>query len=242
MAKNRDDISELVGEAITKSIEFEELMDQTDFESWLEKDNPDVLKKEFKQVLNPFYEFEKNKKKLRRICCQMRKKGNSEPPRSEDKLSLEKYIVYQLFQSKSERFEARIDFEEEHYKKALHDLLSVFHILQNPKSVISDKKWTILLCNDLSICYAALDNSKMSMGYAEEAKKIIEKKDYVNSYKQFDQKLNADNSTDMANIKNDKFFSDGLYDLYTITLYNLALAERRSHSYDDAERNFTKII
>ncbi len=245
MVENRDNTSRLIDEAIAESIDFERLMDQTDFESWGEEDNPSELTERFKQELSPFYEFKKNKKELRRICCQMRKKGNSEPPRSEDKPSLEKYIVCQLFKSKSERFKARIDSKEdskeEHYKKARYYLLSVLNVLQNLKGNIIDRRWTILLCNDLSICYAGLDNSYMSMGYAEEAKKIM-KKEYRGFYKQFNQKVSVDDSTDAPNVIDNKFLSDRLDVLYTITLYNLALAEKRSHSYNYAERDLGRII
>lgn len=241
MVKNGDNTNRLIDETIAESIDFERLMDQTDFESWRENDDPSVLKACFKQEPSAFCEFEKNKKELRRICCQMIKKGNSEPPRSEDKLSLEKYIVCQLFKSKSERFEARIDFGKGHYKKARHYLLSVLNVLQNLKGNIIDKRWTILLCNDLSICYAGLDNSYMSMGYAEEAKRIM-KKEYRGFCKQFNQKVSVDDSTDAPNVIDDKFLSDRLDVLYTITLYNLALAEKRSHSYNYAERDLGKII
>lgn len=167
----------------------------------------------------------------------MMKKGNSELPRNEDESSLEKHIVYKLFESKSERIKARIGVKEEGYDKARHDLLSVLNILHNPKKYITDKRWMMLLCNDLSICYAALDNSYMSMGYADEAKTIIEKENPY--YEKFNRKLSADNCTNMVN---DKFVSCKFYGLYMITLFNRALAEKRSHSYDDAEKDFSKII
>ena len=78
----------------------------------------------------------------------------------------------------------------------------------------------------------------MSRGYAEEARKVIEEE----SYNKFDQKFSTDNSTNMADIENDKFVSSKFYKLYTITLFNQALAEKRSYLYSEAERNFKRII
>lgn len=238
MAENRNNISILVNECVQTSIEFETLMDKTDFDSWLETDNPGVLRG-LRQEISPFHKFKKNKKKLESICCQMREKGTSKRPKSKDKSLLEKYIVYQLFESKSKRVKARISFKKEEYEKALRDLLPVHDVLQNSKGVINDKRWMILLYNDLSICYAGLENSSMSRGYAEEAKRIMEEEE---SYEKFDQKFSADNSVNMANIADDEFVSSRFYDLYVVTLFNQALAEKLSYSYSEAERDFKKII
>jgi len=187
----------------------------------------------------------------------------------------------------------------------------------------------ILLYNDLSICYAGLDNSSMSRGYAEEARKIIEKEErylfgwdkipgddnvrlitflkanygitgvntaeiekidddktinvstnekslslklndektkvnllindrgvneftvkiengklnlYEKSYKEFEKKWSASKSKNLKDIEDHNFVSSKLYDLYTVALFNQALAERRSSLYTEAERNFKKII
>lgn len=237
-----DNKNKLVNEAIEASIEFEELMDKTDFDSWLEDDNSDKLKT-LGQEITPFKKFEENKRKLKIIYDRMKQNGANKSPKSEDKSSLEKNLIYNLFESKIKRHKARIcskkEDEEKEYNKALYNLLFALNILQNPEIDNNDKRWLILLYNDLSICYAGLENSSMSRGYAEEARRIIEEEE---SYKKFDQKFSTDNSTNMADIVNDKFVSSKFYVLYTITLFNQALAEKRSYLYSEAERNFKKII
>jgi len=243
MAEKGNNISRLVNESVNASIEFEALMDSTDFDSWLESDNPNVLKG-FKQEINPFNKFKKNKKKLESICCRMRKKGTSELPKSEDKSSLERHLIYQLFRAKSKRLDARISSckkdEEDRYEEGLYILLTALNDLQ--KSGVDKeyrRHWLTFIYNDLSICYAGLGNSSISRGYAEEAIKIIKKE---KSYKEFDKRLNAGNSTNRADIENCHFVSSKLYDLYTVALFNQAVAEKRSSLYTEAERNFKKII
>lgn len=56
MAEKGNNISKLVNESVNASIEFEALMDSTDFDSWLESDSPNVLKG-FGQEVNPFNKF-----------------------------------------------------------------------------------------------------------------------------------------------------------------------------------------
>ena len=238
MIENEENVSELINEAIEESSEFEKLMDSTDFESWFESDDSNVLKK-FEQGINPLNEFKKNKKKLERICCRMRKKGTSELPESRNKSSLDKYLVYKLFESKSKRVEARVNFNRGGYEEARSNLSSVSDILQNSKEDINDKRWMLLVYNDLSICWAGLGNSSISRGYAEEAIKVVKNE---KSYVQFGKRLNAGNSNNGADIRNCCFVSSKLYYLYTVALFNQAVAEKRSTLYTAAERNFRKII
>jgi tetratricopeptide (TPR) repeat protein len=241
MTDEGNDGYQLINAAIKASIEFEELMDKTDFDSWLEDDNSDKLRP--KQELTPFNEFKKNKIKLKDICDRMKQMGAAKSPKSGGKSSLERCIISKLFDAKIKRRDARIcpneREEKKEYNTALHILLSALNALQNPERDNMDKRWSILLYNDLSICYAGLKNSSMSRGYAEEARKIIKEE---GSYKGFDQKFSTDNSTNMADIANHKFVSSKFYELYTVTLFNQALAERRSSLYTEAERNFKKII
>jgi ribonuclease BN (tRNA processing enzyme)/tetratricopeptide (TPR) repeat protein len=241
MNDDGNDRDRLINDAIDESIKFEELMDKTDFDSWLDVDSHETLKN-MGQLVDPFIIYKDNEKKLKEICKRKRKGPNKIP--NATKSQVEKYISYQLFLSKNKRLDARIssekDEEENKYEEALYYLLSVLNHLHNSK--IDEKwlkKWMILLYNDLSICYAGLKKSSLSRGYAEEAKKIIEKE---GSYKKFDERLNADNSTNGADIEDHNFVSSKLYDLYTVTLFNQAVAEKRSSLYTEAERNFKKII
>jgi len=257
MAKNGERKTKLLEEAIDASIKFERLMDKTDFDSWLEDDTSSKLEK-MGQEVTPFKKFRKNKEKIENICCKMKKKGSNELPISRDISSLEKYIVYKLFESKNNRLEARKcskkEDEKEKYKEGLPYLLSALNehdkfYLQmkqnesnkslNPGEDSALNRWLILLYNDLSICYAGLENSSMSYGYAEEARRIIEKE---KNYKEFDNKLSANNSTNWQDIKYHDFVSSKLFELYTVTIFNQAEAGRRSNRYAEAEKNFKKII
>lgn len=261
MAKKGERKSKLLGEAIDASIEFEELMDKTDFDSWLDSDEPGALEK-LGQEVAPFNKFRENENILNRICEQMKQRGNNEINDSEEKSKIEKRHIYNLFEAKNKRLDARIctekGDEQKKYKEALHYLLSALNehdkfCLQmkqnesnkslNPGEDNALNRWLILFYNDLSICYAGLEKSSMSRGSAEEAKKIIEKegthKEFEKIFEEFEKKLD---STTLTRISNCDFVSSKLYDLYTIALFNQALAEKRSHSYSEAEKNFKKII
>ena len=195
MAKKGERKSKLLEEAIDASIEFEELMDKTDFDSWLKDDKSDELVKQGQDVA-PFKKYEENIKNLDNIYDRMKLNGANKSPKLEDKFSLEKYLIYNLFKAKNIRRDARIcsnkNDEQEKYKEALHYLLSALNehnkfclqMKQNGSNKSLNtcednalNRWLILLYNDLSICYAGLDNSSMSRGYAEEASKIIKKEE-----------------------------------------------------------------
>lgn len=219
-----DSKNELVNEAIDASIKFEELMDKTDFDSWLDdddagKDNAKILE-DLGQDPSPFRIYEENKKKLKGIYVSINS-GEKKSNNSGDKSFLEE-IIFNLFQSKYIRMEARIcsnkKDEEDKYREALYHLLSGLYTFQNPAAGNIDEWLLVLLYNDLSICYAGLDNSSLSRGYAEEARNIIEGK--------------------QRDFKKDP----NLYYLYTIAIFNQAVAEKRSYLYTEAERNFKRII
>ncbi len=231
----------LIDEAIDASMEFEELMDKTDFDSWFENEDP--AKFADIQDVAPFKKFGKNIAELKEICNGMIKEEDNQSAESVDKSSLKKHIVKELFDAKFKRVEARIcpikEDGEGKYKEAQYCLLSALNQLHLHKQNSIEKKLWILLYNDLSICYAGLENSSMSRAYAEEARKMIEKE---KSYKEFEQKFSDDNSTEMAGIANDEFVTTKLYVLYTVAIFNQAVAEKRSHYYTDAEKNFRRII
>ena len=246
MVEKQIDMKNLINEAIDASITFEELMDKTDFDSWFENEDPN----KFAQIqdVTPFEKFKNDIKELRRICCQIKNKWGTELHEPEDKSSNEISLIFKLFDAKIKRVEARICSQkedgEEIYKDALYHLLSALNPLQKPKGDNIDKRWLILLYNDLSICYAGLENSSMSRGYAQEARWLIEKKEenYEESYKKFYQKLDAEKPANRSNIKEHDFVSSKLYALYTVAIYNQAVAEKRSYYYSDAEKNFRRII
>ena len=122
-------MNKLIDEAIDKSLKFEELMDKTDFDSWLESDKSGELPEW--QDNEPFQEYKKNEKIISGVCCDMKKLGSEELPNNKDKSSLEKYLIFKLFDAKIKRVEARIcskkEDEQEKYKEALPYLLSALN-------------------------------------------------------------------------------------------------------------------
>lgn len=246
MGEKENDIKGLINEAIDASIKFEALMDKTDFDSWLEDDSIAKLES-IGQVVAPFENFEEKVKELRKICKEMKQKGTNELPKSGDKSSLEKYLIYNLFEAKIKRLDARISIdskmETDNYKEALDVLLASLSYLKiSDKDEVSDinnKLWRILFYNDLSICYSGLRNSSMSQGYAEETRKIIEND---SRYKDFNKRLRSTESNGWRDIKKHDFVSSKLYDLYTIAIFNQAEAKRLSYLYTEAERNFKEIM
>jgi tetratricopeptide (TPR) repeat protein len=213
--------------AIDNSIEFEELMDKTDFDSWLEEEETKYEKilNEKEEEYTYFENYINYKNELRTICDQMEKMGLDEIPKKYNKSHIVGYFIKQLVTEKNIRLKARIcskkEDEEKEYIKAISILLTTLSKLQNLERNISTNLCFILLFNDLSICYAGLENSSISRGYAEEAIKIIKKERGGNM--KFNRKSRP-------------------YNLYTVALYNQAIAEKRSHLYTDAERNFKKLI
>lgn len=232
MTEKRNTMKTLIDDAINNSLEFEKLMDETDFDSWLDDDNSNDLKGSG-QDPTPFKKFKENIKKLEGFFNGMTTNESG------DKSSLDKHFPSKLYQSKIERLKARKSPKKESeikcYKEAQKILLDLLNFVQGLKINENDEKYIlILIYNDLSICYAGLENSSISRGYAEEARKRIERDQ---SYKDFEKKFNANES-----IEKDKFLSSKLYDLYTITIFNQALAEKRSYMFFESEKNFKKII
>jgi len=199
------------------------------------------------QFDGPFKNYEKNKKDLKEICYQMKQEVINNSSNSVVNSSLDEDPISKLFKAKLQRLDARIcsnkEDEEKEYNKALHNLLSALNDLQNPEIDNNDKRWLILFYNDLSICYAGRGNSSMSMGYAKEARSIIEEektyKEFEERFEEFEKKLD---SATLTSISNCDFVTSKLYDLYIVALFNQAQAERRSFSYGEAEKNFKKII
>jgi hypothetical protein len=254
MTDKANDKDKLLNDAIKASIEFEEWMDKTDFDSWLEEEETKyekILKE--KEEYTFFENYINNKNTLRRICDQMKKIGIDEIPKKYNKSHVVRYFIKQLFLSKFKRLEARISSDEkretEKYDAALFHLFSATNALnklkiEEAKSEKEDDKkwlipWSILFFNDLSICYAGLENSSLSRGYAKEARELIEDDNDDCGYSDF-KSIIAD--TNNNTISNHKFVASKHYDLYIIALYNQAEAERRSNRKRESEKNFKEII
>jgi hypothetical protein len=160
-----NDRARLINAAIEASIEFEKLMDKTDFDSWLNVDTPETLKN-MGQLVDPFTNYKDNEKKLKEICYQMKREVINNSSNSVVNSSLEEDPISKLFDSKHKRLDARIcsdkEDEEKEYNNALYILLSALNDLQNLEGDNKDNMCLILLYNDLSICYAGLGKSSMS--------------------------------------------------------------------------------
>jgi len=208
----------------------------------------------FKQGVDPFREYEKKRNDLTGICRKMVNQGTDKIPDGKSKSQIEKYLIKQLFLSKFKRLEARISSDEkretEKYDAALFHLFSATNALNKLKieEAKSEKEednkwlipWSILFLNDLSICYAGLENSSLSRGYAKEARKLIEDDNDDCGYSDFKSMIADTNNNTIT--CNHKFVASKRYDLYTIALYNQAEAERRSNRKSESEKNFKEII
>jgi hypothetical protein len=228
--------------AIEDSIKFEELMDITDFDSWFEADTAEELKK-YGQEKEPLNNYKENLSKLRKICTDAKSRGN--PDFSDSKGSnFEKFLLYKLFESKELRLKAKtlannhFFGKENNYQKAARNLQITLMSLESAK-ISFKNSWKVLIYNDLSICYAGLRNSSLSLGYAEEAIKCIEDQ---KSYRDFNNRLNAKDFGYDEGIEKCNFVSSKNYALYGIGLFNKAQAELRSHLKDESERDFKRII
>ncbi len=243
MVKKENNVSELVGQAIGVSMEFEEFMDQTDFDSWLKEDKVSGLKKKGQQV-TPFRNYKENTSKLRDMCeriVKQKETGRSYETGEESASErLEDSLAGWLFKAKIERLDARITSETRYYIKSIRVLLrGLNHLLNSSDCRNSGEYWLILYYNDLSICYSGLNNSFLSQGYAQEALKIIEKEE---RYKKFDKEVSSGKLIEAGNLANHPFVSSKLYDLYLVAVFNRAQAERRSYQRNEAERDFRIII
>lgn len=229
-------------EVINVSNKYEEIMDKTDFDSWLKTDTEQKLDLDYpEQNIHPFRIFKDNIAELKKIL-QKKSTLNEELDETNPNFSKEKDLIDRFFIAKETRLEARLNYDdEETYQKLRSGLFDSINVLQpmDFDSFPNKTYWLVLFNNELSICYAGLRNSSLSRGYAEEARKIIEKEE---SYQEFEKQLLEKRSDRKINVKELVFVTSELYSLYTISLFNQAEAERRSYLYGDAEKNFMKII
>jgi hypothetical protein len=245
--KKADD--SLIDKAIENSIDFERYMDETDFDSWFIDEVVETLK-ELGQETLPYEQFLANVKKLQNICSNIKKIGQRDFSGTENIEEFKRFLVYQLFDSKEKRLNAKCvsikdsteiarKKERENFEKAVNTLLIPLSHLQS-SGIKSKDYWLVLFYNDLSICYSGLKNSSLSRGYAEEAIKIIKK---MSVFEEFYERLRkAERSKDYTDLKKSAFLSSSLHKLYLIAVFNQAESERRSHIFLEAERHFKEIV
>ncbi len=263
--------SKLISDAICESIEFEKLMDQIDFESWIEKVDPhdkfedttDNLESQAdKEALNNYKLLTDRAKGKCQIFIDPSLDKLSEEAIVKSEELLIKYLVHCLFSAKLNRLDARRSsspyFEQNKYVDATAALNKAFarippECLKKPRDGDRNKKFDLLLVllyNDLSICYSGFKNSSISRGFAEESIRILsEDSDFisfkVNKNKFDDAFLSKDKeklrSYEQA-LKQAAFISSKKYELYTFALFSKGIAEFRSFLKDESERTFNEIL
>ncbi len=225
---------------IEKTLEFERLMDQIDFNSLKEKEYGKNPKENgtFRGAVRGLYtKIDSNIESIETKIANLDKKN----------WQYEKKILQGLIKAKEKRLCARKkDYreDEEHtYIDAtniLHkafDKIDVKHFKNKKIETLHfyDKfNWLKILCyNEFSICYSGLAESSMSLGYAEKAIELL-KKICPDLEKDIDE--NSD--------KWKKMWKKIPYRirLYTFALYNKAEAERLRHNYISSLQVFRKII
>lgn len=250
MAKRGNDINQLIKEAIDASVEFEALMDSTDFNSYLEeeKEEPAVMQTE---------RYKKYKSKVEEACesCENIIK------RSSDENNLAQSLIVKLFEAKKIRLEARkqTKWEEEKnkYIKAIHKLHKAFdsiqeenfHRNQKDKKLLESFNWAkVLFYNEMAICYSGLIKSSMSLGYADLSSSLLE--ELYPKLKNIEER----NPDKRKELKEKKAIKDEiekkekpltysqLLKLHTFALYNKGEAERLLHNDDLSLKTFKKII
>ncbi|MGD0405988.1 MAG: MBL fold metallo-hydrolase [Candidatus Bathyarchaeia archaeon] len=235
---NERRISNTLFKAMKESMRFEEFMDKTDFNSWFYKELEQELV-ELNQEIRPYHEFVKNIDEMQNICLGSKDHGTKELPKQKAGEDFEKWLIYQLFDAKSKRLEARkvpkgkilLKFEEQQFEEAANQLHIALSELRETE--FKEDIWAILFYNDLSICYSGVKNSALSKGYADKALTLIEKNI---------QELNSKQEiTGHDNVKNN-LINSTLHELYLIAIYNRAIAENYSELLSEAEESFGIII
>lgn len=217
-------------------------MDKTDFDSWLITDSESSLEEKYpQQDTYPFRVYEKNKNELREIL-KIKTDLINKLDKNNPSFSAEKNLIEWFFEAKKLRFNARTSYYDGIVSDTYENLQSLLYRTINELKLLSTdnkKYWQILFFNELSICYSGLRNSFISRGYAEEARKIIERDE---DYREFDKQLSKAKFESVPGIGKHSFVSSGLYLLYTTAVFNQAEAEKRSYLYESAEKNFKKIV
>lgn len=221
MAEERNDVR-LISEAIDASIDFEELMDSIDFNSYLpEKEETEEIKGSPKYVIYQDMVGRADKIAENIIGKTANKNLNDE-------------LIKQLFEAKKNRLEARKQLfqkkEKEIYFDESHNLHKAFESipLENFKnkagrSIYEKYNWAkVLFYNEMAICYSGLIESSMSLGYAERSKALL---------KEINPDIEDPKGEDIQDKK-----------LYTFALFNKGEAERLLGNYELSLKTFKKIV
>ena len=266
MEKRGNDIISLINKAIDASIDFEELMDSIDFNSYLLEEDEDKKVKE----TEGYKKYECSIRKASGYCeniideeiiDEIKNIKQFDVSQLKDE-KLTQYLICQLFEAKKIRHNARKKTQRKEEKKlytnAAHKLHKAFYLISSDKFFPQkDNKLTVnfnwakvLYYNELAICSSGLAESSLSLGYAEKTINLLE--ELYSELKNIGyEERNSDIRNDIKDRKDIKdtikkkkkpFTFSQILKLYTFALYNQGEAERLLHNEDLALRTFMRII
>jgi len=248
-------MKEEINDAIKANIEFESIMDKIDFNSYLPEDDDNSIIN-----VNPSYKIYSELLHKADECLKRFKPNSNSLIKSEKENSVEflkgdlkseekvTYVIYKLFETKKLRLAARktINHNDEkvNYENGTNNLQFILDQISFAKikktvgaeTLFDNYNWAkVLIYNELSICYSGVVKSSMSLAYAEEAVKEIEK-----IYPEFKHFEKNDLSVLINRIETIK--PANIVGLYTLALINKGEAERLLHEDDRALRTFRRVI
>jgi len=210
-------------------------MDSIDFNSYLPEDKESEEVKKTEGYQNYKRKLDTAREQCKKIIEKNSAILNSNPSPKPDDKKFSNYLILHLFESKEIRLEGRekITREEEmeRYVDATHKLQKIFYEIpekkfygnQKKKKLEDDFNWAIVLFyNELAICYSGLEDSSISLGYAERSKSLL-----MEIFPEIDSLIGVNSQ---------------VVELFTFALYNKGEAERLLHNNDLSLKTFKNII
>jgi predicted negative regulator of RcsB-dependent stress response len=235
LSENKNNIDDLIKEAIDASLKFEAIMDSIDFNSYLPEDQKSCEVKDTPLYKNYIKMVEKASNRCKNIIKKIDAKINDtfEPKPGDKDEVIGQYLIYHLFEAKKTRLKARQQVkrkdEEKDYIDSTHRLHKAFyHILrenfyypQKDKNLLENYNWAkVLYYNEMAICYSGLTESSMSLGYSERSIFLLKE----------------------INSRHDSLTSKTDQGTYTFALYNKGEAEKLLGNDDLALKTFRTIV
>lgn len=188
MTENGNDMNGFIHEAIDASIAFEALMDSIDFNSYLLEDQEVDSVKETARYQTYKNMIDKASKCCEDIIKKIHNKIKDSPfqPNLKDEDALGQHLIYQLFEAKKTRLEARQQVRREKEKRKYIECTHILHKafdsipkekfydMQKGNGLIDNCNWAkVLYYNEMAICYSGLAESSMSLGYSERSISLL---------------------------------------------------------------------
>ena len=264
MGNSKNNLSNFIIKAIDKSIEFEQIMDSIDFNSYLPEEKDDDIKSSslYKNYIEKLGNASNICKGIISISEIEKRESDHNNQYVKDK-ELCSLLIENLFEVKEKRIETRKqtrEMEEKYYIENTYKLHTAFLKIPEKdwsysygdknledKDLLDDYSWAkILYYNELAICYSGLIKSSMSLGYAEESIFILEK--LYSDLKSIENPADDTSESGFNNLikkfkRNNNFLTvSHVIKLYTFALYNKGEAERLLGETDSALKTFKRII